>query len=134
MGMSKLRAGRRVKAALGVRYLVDDGDSASPVEAIDFLLDAGPSVLLSCDTDWTLKISEGRWPTLPAWCWPVEAWGYEQIDEIGSSGLDEIVAVSDVFNSVGELCGILLEFPSASMVVSSGEAVTWEISRKGPGQ
>lgn len=128
--MPSLRAGQRVQAALGIKYLADDVEDAASVEAMEFLLEAGFSILLSCDTDWTLKISEGRWPVLPAWCCPVESWAFEEVDQFGSLGFDRIISTSDIRNSVGEVCGILLEFPEAWATVRSGEALTWNISRK----
>lgn len=127
---ASLRAGQRVQAALDVKYLEDDVEGAASAEAVEFLLEAGPSILLSCGTDWTLKVSEGRWPVLPAWCWPVESWAFEEVDQIGSPGFDRIISTSDIRNSVGEVCGILLEFPEAWVTVRSGEALTWSISRK----
>lgn len=126
---ANLHPGQRVRAAFGVKYL-DDAQSAASVEAMEFLLDAGPSILLSCDTDWTLKASEGRWPVLPDWCRPADSWDFEEIGGIGSPGLDRIVSVSDIHNSVGEICGIHLEFPAAWVTVRSGEALTWGISSK----
>ncbi|MFI1200627.1 hypothetical protein K2224_14575 [Streptomyces sp. BHT-5-2] len=128
--VSNLRAGQRVRAAVGIKYLADEADDVTSVEAVEFLPDAGPSILLSCGTDWTLQISEGRWPVLPAWCWPAESWAFEKLDQIGSPGLDRIISTSDIRNSVGEICGILLEFPAAWVTVRSGEALTWSISRK----
>ena len=128
--VANLRAGRRVRAALGVKYLADDSQDAASVEAVEFLFDTGPSILMSCDTDWTLKVAEGRWPVLPAWCWPIESWDFEEIEEIGSPGLDIVISTSDIRNSVGEVCGVLLELPMAWVTVRSGEALTWDISRK----
>jgi hypothetical protein len=128
--VANLRAGQRVRAALDVRYLADDSQDAASVEAVEFLLDTGPSILLSCDTDWTLKVTDGQWPALPAWCWPIESWAFEEIEGIGSSGLDIIISASDIHNSVGEVCGVLLEFPVAWVTVRSGEVLTWDISRK----
>ncbi|MFD8649871.1 hypothetical protein [Streptomyces mirabilis] len=128
--LAKLQAGQRVRAAFGVKYLADATQSPASVEAMEFLLEIGPSILLSCGTDWTLKVSEGRWPTLPAWCFPVESWAFEEISEIGDPGLDSIISTSDIRNSVGEVRGVLLEFPLAWVSVRSGEALTWDISRK----
>lgn len=112
-----LRAGQRVQAALGVRYLADDTKSSASVEAVEFLLGTGPSILLSCDTGWALKVCEGRWPALPAWYWPVESWTFEEMGEIWSSRLDRIISASDIRNSVGEVCGVHLEFPAAWVTV-----------------
>ncbi|MFF8313272.1 hypothetical protein [Streptomyces lydicus] len=128
--VANLQAGQRVRAAFGVKYLADDVQSATSVEAVEFVLGAGHSILLSCGTDWTLKDSEGRWPVLPAWCWPAESWAFEEIGEIGRPGLDRIVSASDIHNSVGEVCGVHLEFPAAWVSVRSGEALTWDISSK----
>lgn len=130
---SNLHPGQRVRAAFGVKYLADDAQNAASVEAMEFLLDTGPSILLSCGTGWTLKVfegSEGHWPVLPAWCWPVESWAFEEIGGIGSNGLDRIVSASDIHNSVGEVRGVHLEFPAAWVTVRSGEALTWGISSK----
>lgn len=126
-----LRAGQRVRAAFAVKYIAGGSRGAATAGAVEFLLDGGPSVLLSCDTDWTLEVTEGRWPELPAWCWPVESWTFERIEGIGSPGLDEVVSSSDLFDAVGEFCGVRLEFPTAWVTIRSGEAVTWDIARKG---
>ncbi|MCF6526613.1 hypothetical protein [Streptomyces sp. JJ36] len=128
--VANLRAGQRVRAALGVKYLADDCQELPSVEAVEFLFDGGPSILLSCGTDWTLEVAEGRWPALPEWCWPIEAWTFEKVEEIGSPDLDVIISTSDILNAVGEICGVLLEFPAAWVTIRSGKALTWEISRR----
>ncbi|WP_336160111.1 hypothetical protein [Amycolatopsis sp. VC5-11] len=125
-----LRPGQRLRAAFGVKYVADGVPDDASCEAVELILDGGPSVLLSADTDWTLRLIEGRWPTLPEWCWPVESWDFEKIPEIGSPGLDVIISKSEMLNAVGEICGVILEFPAALLTVSSGEAVTWSFSRK----
>ncbi|PWI41371.1 hypothetical protein [Streptomyces sp. ICBB 8177] len=125
-----IRAGRQVRAAYSVRYLSDVTRGTSPIEAVEFLLDTGPSVLLSCATDWTLKVTEGRWPELPSWCHPAESWAFEEVETIGKPGFSEIVSSSEIHNPVGELCGIRLEFPAAWFTVKSGEALTLDFSPK----
>ncbi|MGW7534070.1 hypothetical protein [Amycolatopsis sp. NPDC054798] len=125
-----LRAGRSLRAAFGVKYVAGGVPGDESYEAVELILYGGSSVLLSTDTDWTLRVTEGRWPTLPEWCWPVESWDFEKIPEIGASGLDVIISKSEKINSAGEVCGVLLEFPAALLTVSSGEAVTWAFSRK----
>lgn len=54
---SNLHPGQRVRPAFGVKYLADDAQNAASVEAMEFLLDTGPSILLSCGTGWTLKVA-----------------------------------------------------------------------------
>lgn len=125
-----LRAGQRMLAALGVKYVADDSQDPASLEAVELLFDGDRSILLSCDTDWTLKFTEGRWPALPAWCWPVESWAFEKIGEIGSPGLDILISTSDIHDSVGEVCGVLMELPTAWITVRSAEALTVDISRK----
>ncbi|MER6776005.1 MULTISPECIES: hypothetical protein [unclassified Streptomyces] len=120
--------GERLLGAMAVRYL-PDGDTCSS-EGVELLFDSGRSTLLWCGTDWTLRISEGEWPKLPEWCWPLEDWAFEKVSGPGDAGFDRIDEVSGLYNSVGDLDGALLEFPAGSMVIKSGEAVTWEIIRK----
>lgn len=45
-------------------------------------------------------------------------------------GLEEVVSSSDLFDAVGEFCGVRLEFPAAWMTITSGETLTWDIVRK----
>lgn len=127
---AKLRAGQRVWAALSVRYVADESHDSMQVEAVEFLFEEDSSVLLSCGTDWALKITEGRWSELPEWCWPVESWAFEKIGGIGGPGLDIIVSTADILNVAGEICGVQLEFSVAWVVVRSGEVMTWDIIRK----
>lgn len=127
---ANLRVGQRVRAAFGVKCIADDSQDSVAVEAVEFLFDADPSILLSCDTDWTFKVTEGRWPALPGWCWPVDSWTFEKIEEIGSPGLDVIISTSDIYNSVNEVCGALLEFSAAWLTVRSGEVLKWDIACK----
>ncbi|MBD9702581.1 hypothetical protein [Streptomyces caniscabiei] len=135
--MATPHAGQRVTSARAIRYVAEKdvaearaaaGPPGVPsAEGIELLLADGGSVVLSSGTDWTLKVSTGRWPDLPEWCWPAESWRYERIDEIGAPGLDEIVAFSETTNEVAETSGAVLQFPSGRMTIRSGEAVTWEI-------
>ncbi|GAA2668178.1 hypothetical protein [Streptomyces lunalinharesii] len=128
--VANLRAGQRVRAALGVKYVAGDSQDSASVEAVEFLTGGDSSILLSCDTDWTLKVAEGRWPALPAWCWPVDSWAFVDMGDIGSPGLDLVISTSEILNSVGEVCGVVLEFPVAWVTIRSGEALTWDIARK----
>ncbi|MFC5723017.1 hypothetical protein ACFP1Z_22885 [Streptomyces gamaensis] len=125
-----LLSGQRVTKAYAIVCLLDTGNERSPAEGMEFLLADGRSVLLSCATDWSLEVAEGAWPELPDWCWPAESWAHEEIERIGAPGLDKVVRISGIHNSVGELSGALLEFPSAFLEVRAGAAVTWEITPK----
>ena len=126
----ELRAGQVARAAFGVEYIASDPGRATSLAAVEVLLTEGCSVLLSSGTDWTLEVSEGRWPVLPIWCWPVESWTFEEMPELGQPGLDRIISVSEIHDSVGELCGVDLEFSAAWVTVRSGEALTWSVSRR----
>ncbi|MFH8346527.1 hypothetical protein [Streptomyces sp. NPDC018045] len=127
-----LRVGQKVRSAFALEYLAGEDNAGSPVEGVEFLMASEGSVLLFSGTDWTLRTSEGGWPKLPDWCWPAELWKRSTIEGVGSLGFDEIVGVSEVLNSVGELSGLRLEFPMAYLTVRSGEVMTWDISRKEP--
>lgn len=128
-GSVALRPGQVVRAAFGVKYLGTDAERATSLAAVEVLLAQGSSILLSSGTDWTLEVSEGRWPVLPAWCWPVESWTFEEIPAFGHPGLDRIISVSEIHNSVGEFCGVDLQFSAAQVAVRSGEALAWNVSR-----
>ncbi|WP_130796411.1 hypothetical protein [Streptomyces otsuchiensis] len=124
-----LLTGHRIRAALGITYVAGETEDAT-FEALELLRDAESSVVLSCDTDWTLKVNEGNWPELPAWCWPAESWAFRKIEEIGNPGIDVITSTSSLLDSTGENFGILLEFSTAWVTVSSGESITLEIKHK----
>ncbi|NJQ04891.1 hypothetical protein [Streptomyces lonarensis] len=124
-----LLTGHRIRAALGITYVADETEDSS-LEGLELLREAEQSIVLSCGTDWTLKVNEGNWPEMPAWCWPAESWAFREIEEIGSPGIDVITSTSSLFDSTGENFGILLEFSKAWVTVSSGESLTLEIKHK----
>lgn len=124
--MSSLRPGRIIRAALSIEYIPDEPRENSS-EGLEFLLEGGGSVVATNATDWTLVMSEGRWPELPSWCWPVEEWRYGNIDIIGSPGFNEILNVSNIYNSVDELHGQVVSFRDGSISIRAGDDMTWDI-------
>lgn len=126
--VSERLVGQRVKSAFSITYVPGDGVGSGPAEAIEFLSDANRSILLTGRSDWELEISEGHWPTLPSWAWPVESWRYEKIDGIGGPGMDEILEASELVDSVGEPVGVRLRFASACMTIRCGDSLTWTVS------
>ncbi|NJP65699.1 hypothetical protein [Streptomyces spiramenti] len=122
--------GRRVRAAYGVRYTPDDSGRSASFEALELVCDTPPSIVFSCGTDWTLRTTEGHWPNLPAWCFPIDSWAFEEVEEIGKPGLDVIASTSRLLDAVGEEIGTLLEFRTAWVTVSSGDALSLDVTHK----
>ncbi|GAA0324559.1 hypothetical protein GCM10010302_74600 [Streptomyces polychromogenes] len=120
--------GETISAAFAVKYLPEG--EAGLAEGVEFVLASGSSVILWNGTDWTLRISGGDWPRLPEWAWPPESWTFSRIDDLGHPGLDEVLTVNAVHNEVGELYGVRIEFPAATLTVSSGNSVTWLVTPK----
>lgn len=120
--------GVTLTAAFALRYL-PEGDEWR-AEGIELILASGGSMVLWNGTDWTLQISAGGWPALPDWAWPPEAWAFEPLEGFGRPGLDEILTASPVYNEVGELYGVTLDFPDGTLTVGSGDFISWKLVRK----
>ncbi len=120
--------GRHLQAAFALKYAEDSAPGVPSAEAVEFVFGPGDSVVLSCESDWTLAAASNHWPDLPDWCWPPESWGREQIDLIGTFRCDRIIATASTVGPVEELMGVVFEFEAARMTIRSGESISWEIS------
>src|SRR6478609_1311752 len=69
--------GVRIVGVLGVFYR-PEGRMGEP-EAVEFLLADGQSLLLTCASDWTLRVGPGAWPRLPEWCVPSGQWEFATV-------------------------------------------------------
>jgi hypothetical protein len=106
-----------------------DGGAFAPDSYLLVLAD-GSSLLLTSDTDWTLRIEDGSWPRLPDWAQPPESWRFEDADgPLGTPGFDSVVGVSEIKNEVGEVAGLRVDFDGGAVEFKAGDSVTWRVLR-----
>ncbi|MGW0857945.1 hypothetical protein [Streptomyces sp. NPDC002690] len=79
-GRSDWLRGARIIGVHGVFYR-PDGRAGGP-EAVEFVLADDRSVLMTCATDCTLRVSAGTWPRLPDWCVPAGLWAHGPLNSL----------------------------------------------------
>jgi hypothetical protein len=100
----------------------------SSLDACELVLLDGGSVLFSAATDWTLEIEPGRWPDLPAWCWPPENWFFRRMDlAVDLAQMGPIMGVRETLDEVGGHVGLRIMFDECELVVGSGADIVVEL-------
>ncbi|MFI6641996.1 hypothetical protein [Streptomyces sp. NPDC050504] len=70
----------RITGVQGIFYR-PEGQAGEP-EAVEFIVASGRSVVLTCGTDWTLRVEAGSWPSLPVWCVPPVQWEFRDLSQV----------------------------------------------------
>ncbi|WP_415647918.1 hypothetical protein [Stackebrandtia soli] len=94
-------------------------------EGYELLLGEGRSVAVTTGTDWTLRVEDGTWPSLPTWAWPPESWTYVDVDvPLGTPETSVVEDVELLRDEVGETGGLRVDFELARLVIRAGEFVS----------
>ncbi|WP_239646138.1 hypothetical protein [Nocardiopsis valliformis] len=127
-----LSPGQVVESAFAVVFREDPSPMDGSAEGVELVIAEGGSFLLWNRTDWTLEVTQGDWPGLPAWAWPEESWEFVAMPGPVGEGAGEILSVVPTRNRVGEINGVLLEFPCFRWELTSGDSLSWAVIDKTP--
>lgn len=123
-GKADWLTGARITAVHGLFYR-PEGRAGEP-EAIEFVLDGGQSVLLTCASDRTLNITSGAWPGLPDWCVPAGQWQFEQLSRLPPppyGGAWTVVGTQERRDEHGEVREAMLRCANGDFVIVGGDTV-----------
>ena len=129
---SGLVPGRVVGSAFAVVFREDPSAMGGSAPGVELVMAEGASVLLWSGTDWTLGVARGSWPSLPDWAWPEHAWEFAALAGPVGEGAGEILSVLPIRNRVGEVNGVLLEFPRFRWELTSGDSLSWAVADERP--
>jgi hypothetical protein len=93
----------------GVRqicYMAEGDLAVSAPEAVELLFQDGGSLVFTTDTDWSLRVEAGRWPVLPSWCFPAEAWSFQHLPGIPRDRLGRCRQTIELFDEHGVANGV----------------------------
>ncbi|WP_411083027.1 hypothetical protein [Streptomyces sp. cmx-18-6] len=123
-GNSDWLTGSRITAVRGVFYR-PEGRAGEP-EAVEFVLFEGQSVLLTCTSDWTLRITPGSWPRLPDWCVPANQWQHApltQLPPVPYGGAWTVVGTLERRDGNGEVHEAVIRCEEGDFVVTAGDTL-----------
>ncbi|MEU5658094.1 hypothetical protein ABZ802_21130 [Streptomyces sp. NPDC047737] len=123
-GKADWLTGARITAVQGLFYR-PEGRAGEP-EAVEFVLDGGQSVLLTCASDHTLSITSGAWPSLPDWCVPAGQWQFEQLDRLPPppyGGAWTVIGTQERRDEHGEVREAVIRCENGDFVVNGGDTV-----------
>ncbi|ALC27796.1 hypothetical protein ABT013_29045 [Streptomyces bacillaris] len=116
--------GSRITAVHGVFYR-PEGPAGEP-EAVEFVIAGDQSVLLTCTSDWTLRITPGTWPLLPDWCVPAGQWQHApliQLPPVPYEGAWTVVGTLERRDGNGEVHEAVIRCEEGDFVVTAGDTV-----------
>ncbi|MFF9352633.1 hypothetical protein [Streptomyces sp. NPDC014734] len=121
--------GARIVGVLGVLYR-PEGRLAEP-EAVEFLLADGQSVLLTCGSDWTVRIGPGAWPRLPDWCVPTGQWEFAAVSGLPRTpdGGWTVTGTEERGDERGEVREVVIRCEGGRFVVGGGDTLTIRFTR-----
>ncbi|MFT2018342.1 hypothetical protein ACMA1D_21255 [Streptomyces sp. 796.1] len=126
MHIESLR-GKEVKRLLGIYYTPENEPEDATLEAVEMILTDSKSIVLYAGTDWSLRIDQGSWPSLPTWCHPPQCWAFSDIIN-STAKLGSIRDVLPLRNRYSELTGAHISFDGhTSLSVTAGEQFTLEV-------
>lgn len=117
-------AGARITAVLGVYYR-PEGRAGEP-EAVEFVLAEDQSVLLTCASDRTLRVTPGAWPRLPDWCVPASRWQHAPpalLPPAPSDGAWTVVGTQELRDADGEVLEAVIRCEEGDFVVVAGDTM-----------
>ncbi|MEV1046949.1 hypothetical protein [Streptomyces sp. NPDC049916] len=116
--------GARITAVLGVYYR-PEGRAGEP-EAVEFVIAEGQSVLLTCVSDGTLRVTPGAWPRLPDWCVPASQWQHAQpsgLPVVPYGGAWTVVGTREHRNTNGEVVQAVIRCAEGDFAVEAGDTL-----------
>ncbi len=116
--------GARITAVLGVYYR-PEGRAGEP-EAVEFVLAEDQSVLLTCTSDRTLRVTPGSWPRLPEWCVPASQWHHAPpalLPPVPYGGAWTVVGTQEVRDDGGEVLRAVIRCEEGDFVVVAGDTM-----------
>ncbi|MER5892561.1 hypothetical protein [Streptomyces sp. NPDC001876] len=116
--------GARITAVHGLFYR-PEGRAGEP-EAVGFLLDGGQSVLMTCASDRTLRITSGTWPGLPDWCVPAGQWQFAPLSQLPPppyGGAWTVLGTQERRDGHGEVHEAVIRCENGDFVVTGGDTV-----------
>ncbi|MEU0626814.1 hypothetical protein [Streptomyces sp. NPDC005989] len=121
--------GERITAVVGVFYR-PEGRLGEP-EAVEFLLADGQSVLLTCASDWTLRVGPGTWPRLPDWCVPSGQWEFATVSNLPEppDGGWTVTRTEERGDENGQVREVVIRCEGGSFVVIGGDTVAIRFTR-----
>ncbi|MFE7751917.1 hypothetical protein [Streptomyces sp. NPDC057428] len=123
--------GARITAVHGLFYR-PEGRAGEP-EAVEFVLDGGQSVLLTCASDRTLKITSGAWPGLPDWCVPAGQWQFAPPSQLPAppyGGAWTVVGTQERRDGYGEVHEAVIRCEDGDFVVNGGDSLSVRFVRR----
>ncbi|WP_326699564.1 hypothetical protein OG909_21105 [Streptomyces sp. NBC_01754] len=124
-GRADWLTGARITAVHGLFYR-PEGRAGEP-EAVEFVLDGGASVLLTCVSDGTLGITAGAWPALPDWCVPAGQWEFGPLAQLPPppyTGAWTVVGTREHRDSRERVNEAVFRCEEGDFVVLGGDTVT----------
>lgn len=123
-GRADWLTGARIASVQGLFYR-PEGLAGEP-EAVEFVLEDGQSVLLTCASDRTLSITPGAWPVLPDWCVPAGQWQFEQLSRLPPppyGGAWTVTGTQERRDEHGEVREAVFRCENGDFVVLGGDTV-----------
>lgn len=117
--------GARITAVHGLFYR-PEGRAGEP-EAVEFVLDGGASILLTCAFDGTLGITSGAWPALPDWCVPAGLWEFGPLPQLPLppyTGAWTVVGTHERRDAQDKVHEAVFRCEEGDFVVTGGDTVT----------
>lgn len=124
-GNSDWLTGSRITAVHGLFYR-PEGLAGEP-EAVEFVLADGQSVLLTCTSGWTLRVTPGTWPLLPDWCVPANQWQHAplaRLQPVPYGGAWTVVGTLERRDGGGEVHEAVIRCAGGDFVVAAGDTMT----------
>ncbi|MEU5717879.1 hypothetical protein AB0G71_19195 [Streptomyces sp. NPDC020403] len=116
--------GARITAVQGLFYR-PEGCTGEP-EAVEFVLADGQSVLLTCASDRSLRITSGAWPRLPDWCVPAGQWQLAELNRLPPppyGGAWTVIGTHETRDGYGEVREAVIRCENGDFVVNGGDTV-----------
>ncbi|MFD8942710.1 hypothetical protein [Streptomyces sp. SID8016] len=123
-GKADWLTGAGITAVLGVYYR-PEGPAGEP-EAVEFVLADGQSVLLTCTSERTLRVTPGAWPRLPDWCLPASRWRHAppvQLPPVPYGGVWTVVGTQELRDADGEVLQAVIRCEEGDFVVVAGDTM-----------
>ncbi|MFI8002196.1 hypothetical protein [Streptomyces sp. NPDC086010] len=130
-GKADWLTGARITAVHGLFYR-PEGRAGEP-EAVEFVLDGGQSVLLTCASDRTLNITSGAWPGLPDWCVPAAQWQFAPPSRLPPppyGGAWTVIGTQERRDGQGEVHEAVIRCEDGDFVVNGGDTLSIRFVRR----
>ncbi|MEV5686033.1 hypothetical protein AB0L68_22960 [Streptomyces sp. NPDC052164] len=122
--------GARITEVQGVFYR-PEGRAGEP-EAVEFVIPDGQSVLLTCASDGTLRVTPGAWPELPAWCVPANQWQHAAVmnlPPVPYGGAWTVIGTRERRDEKGEVREAVIRCEDGDFVVAGGDTMAVRFDR-----